>query len=116
MVLRANTDGPEVVTGLRKRIEPWAMEHNHGQIGGLLVLCLGPYRAGEHLKAHDHPFRHVQYVESGAMRLLIGESAIEVVAPNMIEIPARTIHGGTALEDGTRLRCIFIEAETRPYA
>lgn len=99
-------------------IAPWAIEHNQGFIGGFYVRCFGPFEAGAVSGgAHSHWIDHLTFIEAGAVSISWstpdGRSGLlkRVEAPNMIEVKANAAHKITALEDGTRWRCMFAQAE-----
>ena len=97
-------------------VPAWSNEHNRGLIGGLYIRPFGPVAKGYQHKGHRHYIQHAMFVEAGSVRVhwrgTDGREGVLVVhAPNFINVKAEAYHQITALEDGTRWRCIFSEKE-----
>lgn len=101
---------------MAEHIPAWTPEHNRGFVGGLYIRPFGPVAVGYVHEGHAHYIDHAMFVESGAVRVdwssPDGRSGSLIVeAPNFVNVKAEASHRIEALEDGTRWRCIFAEAE-----
>lgn len=96
-------------------VPAWDETNNHGFIGGLYIRPFGPVNKGYVHEGHAHYIDHAMFVEAGAVKVDWkngGRSGSVVIeAPNFVPVKAEASHQIEALEDGTRWRCIFAEAE-----
>lgn len=97
-------------------IPAWTIEHNRGFVGGLYIRPFGPYEAGVVHEGHAHYIDHAMFVESGSVRVDWSApdgraGSVIVESPNFVNVKAEASHRIEALENGTRWRCIFAEAE-----
>lgn len=104
-------------------VPAWAVHQNHGELGGFYIRSFGPVAKGHVERGHLHYIDHLTFVESGAVavkwRSQDGKRSGEIKrieAPNFVEVKADAWHEVTALEDGTRYRCLFAAAEARALA
>lgn len=98
-------------------VPAWDEANNSGFIGGLYVRPFGPFPRGYIHEGHAHYIDHAMFVEAGAVKVTWTNSAegtagVAVIeAPAFVPVKAEAEHQNEVLEDGTRWRCIFAEAE-----
>ena len=103
---------------MEELIPAWTAHHNGGFIGGLYIRPFGPVAAGYVHEGHAHYIDHAMFVENGRVRVTWSTpdgraGVLEIEAPNFITVKAEASHRIEALDDGTRWRCIFAEAEAQ---
>ena len=57
------------------------------------------FDAGADLPMHSHHHEQVTYVQSGRIRLTVGEETQEIAGGEGVMIPGGVTHGGHVLED-----------------
>lgn len=90
--------------------------YEQGFFGGIYSRPFGPHAKGFVHKGEEHYIDHATFLECGSVRVTWsapdGRSGVVTVeGPNFIPLKAQEVHSIEVLQDGTKWRCLFAEAE-----